>query len=320
MATFPSDQNLPNTQPVIRQTDCQYSFGDEAATFIIKFAGDTNAVVNKAAEFRKGTRVTLSDIQSKFSDLSSINTTGLYTSGKVTSSSSVTKQGHAQATITLQIPYSNKVASSASGADDPRKYKVVTWSEKSTQYEFPLGIYAGEGESASTINAGEFEAWKNMKTTDITKYKNFQYDLSGDTFTLGQQTMELAKKWYKGIEAVDRAYPEVVRTTNYYNYKGDALSVDNTLINQITETPNLYKIDTTPDAIWTHLFSNFSWVKSAFDVDIQPTEYDKLWNITVTEAWIGIDKEERGEWDENLYGATIPPRWKFADITGQNNN
>ena len=61
-----------------------------------------------------------------------------------------------------------------------------------------------------------------------------------------------------------------------------------------------------------------SWVKSAFDVDVQPTEYDKLWNMTVTEAWIGIDKEERGEWDKNLYG-NGNDRWKFAEITGQNN-
>ena len=34
--------------------------------------------------------------------------------------------------------------------------------------------------------------------------------------------------------------------------------------------------------------------------------------------WIGIDKAERGEWDANLYG-TGADRWKFADITGQNN-
>ena len=44
--------------------------------------------------------------------------------------------------------------------------------------------------------------------------------------------------------------------------------------------------------------------------------------MTVTEAWIGIDKNERGEWDVNLYGDTEiglaqNQRWPFADITGQ---
>lgn len=320
MATFPQDKNAYlSTDNVIRQVDCQYQFGDEAAIFTIKLAGETNDVVSKAAEFRKGTRVVWNDFKSKFAELSGLTLSGLYSSGKVTSSTSTTKQGSAQASIVVQIPYESKIASSASASDNPKKYKVVTWSEKSTQYEFPLGAYAGEGESASDCNAGKFDAWKNMKTTDITKYKNFQYDLSGTTYTLDGHTLELAKKWYKGVEAVDRAYPEVVRTTTYYNYDGDALSVDNTLVNKITETPDLYYIDDTPDGIWTHLFPNFSWVKSAFDVDIQPTEYDKLWNMTVTEAWIGIDKDERGEWDANLYGDGND-RWKFADITGQDPN
>lgn len=313
---IPTDKNLPNTNSVIRQTECQYSFGDEAATFIIRLAGDTNEVVKTAANYRQGTRIVWSDFKSKFAELSSLTLSGLYTSGKVTSSTTSTKKGSAQATITVQIPYENKVGTSSTAADNPKKYQTVTWSEKSTQYEFPLGVYAGDGQSASTINAGEFEAWKNMKTTDITKYKNFQYELSGDTFTLGAATMELAKKWYKGVEAVDRAYPEVIRTTNYYNYEGDELSVTKKLIDKIDDrSPNLYRIDNSISAIWSGLFPNMSWVKSAFDVETQPTEYDKLWNMTVTESWIGIDKEERGEWDENLYGATIPPRWKFANIT-----
>lgn len=319
MATLPSDKNTYlSTDKVIRQIDCQSSFGDEAATFTLKFAGVTQPVVDLAASYRKGKRVTLSDLKSKFSELSALNANEFEAAGKVTSSSSSTKQGSAQASISIAIPYKGKVDGGSAGSDGPEERKVITWSEKSTQYEFPLGIYAGEGTSASECNAGNFEAWKNEKTKNIANYKDFKYELSGEVFDLEGQTLELAKKWYKGIEAVDRAYPEVVRTSIYYNMRGNEDAVSASLINQIDEEPHLYEIDDTPDTIWTHLFNNFSWVKSAFDVDIQPTEYSKYWNITVTEAWIGIDKAERGEWDANLYG-TGADRWKFADITGQNN-
>jgi hypothetical protein len=321
---IPKDKNLPNTNSVIRQVDCQYSFGDDAATFMIKLAGDTNAVVATAANYRQGTRINWNTFKNKFAELSSDGIiSGLWTSGRVTSSTTSTKKGMAQATITVQIPYEGKVESSAVSADNPKPYQTVTWSEKSTQYEFPLGIYAGSSRSASAINAGDFEAWKNMKTKDITKYKNFQFDLSGATWDLQGMTLELAKKWFKGIEAVDRAYPEVIRTTNYYNYTGDDLSVTKKLIDKIDDrTPKLYYIDNSPSAIWSGLFPNMSWLKSAFDVVTQPTEYDDLWNMTVTEAWIGIDTVERGDWDVNLYGDTeigleADKRWPFADVTGE---
>lgn len=319
---IPTDTDLPNTRKVIRQVDCQYQFGDEAAIFTIKLAGETSAVVATAANYRKGSRIVWSDFKSKFDELKDLNLSGIYSSGKVTSSTSTTKQGSAQAAIVVQIPYENKIGSSEGAPDGPKKYKTVTWSEKSTQYEFPLGAYAGSSRSASAINAGDFEAWKNMKTTDITKYKNFQFDLSGATWDLQGMTLELAKKWYKGIEAVDRAYPEVIRTTNYYNYKGDELTVTKKLIDNLSVgDPKLFYIDSTPSAVWDGLFPNTSWLKSAFDVDTQPTEYNDLWNVTVTEAWIGINTIERGEWDKNLYGPDpiqldADHRWPFADVTG----
>lgn len=317
--TLPSDKNTYlATDSVIRQTDCQSSFGKEAATFTIKLAGQTQPVVDTASNFRTGKRFTLADLKAKFTELSALNASEFETAGKVTSSTSTTKQGSAQATIVISIPYKGKIDLNAGGSDNPEERKVITWSEKSTQYEFPLGVYAGEGTSASECNAGNFEAWKNEKTKNIANYKDFKYELSGEVYDLDGHTLELAKKWYKGIEAVDRAYPEVIRTSIYYNLRGNEDSVSASLINQIDETPNLYHIDDTPDAIWSGLFSNFSWVKSAFDVDVQPTEYKKYWNITVTEAWIGIDKDERGEWDENLYGDGAD-RWTFADITGQDN-
>lgn len=319
--TFPTDKNqYAISDNMIRQTDCTTNFSKDAATFTIKFAGDSGEVVNTASNFRSGTRVAVSTLTSKFQELSAMTTTGLETSGKVVSSTSTTKEGHAIATIVVSIPYSGKV--SIGQGDEPDERKVVTWKETSTQYEFPLGIYAGEGDSASECNAGDFDAWKNEKNKNIDNYKNFKYtykDAEGEEqeVELEGRTLDLAKKWYRGVEAVDRAYPEVVRVSTYYNMKGDEDEVDSTLIDKIDEDPNLYYIDDTPDSIWSSKFPDHSWLKSAFDVDIQPTEYNRYWNVTVTESWIGIPIDERGEWDGNLYGST--DRWTFAEATGQNN-
>jgi len=314
---IPSDQPLPNTKTVIRQVDCQYSFGDEAATFVIKLAGSTPDVVATAGNYRKGKRVLWSDFKNKFDELSGLTLSGLAPSGKVVSSTSTTKQGSAQATITFQIPYKDKLSLSEGSADNPEENKIVSWSEKSTTHEFPLAVYAGDADlsSGDEANAGAFEAWQNQKTKDNGLYENFQYEVSGQVKTLEGRTKELAKLYYKGIEAVERGYPEVVRTTRYLNYKSGLSSVREDLISQIDEKPNLYHIDSTPSAVWHPLFDKFSWLKTAYDVEIEPTEYDRYWNMTVTEAWRGIDIEERGPWNENLYGDG-DNRWKFATEEG----
>jgi len=310
---LPADKDTyAATDKVIRQTDCQYGFGKEAVTLNLKFLGDTAQAVGLAASFRTGTRVKLTDVKSKFGELSGLDASAIEASGKVTASTAATKQGSGAATIAVQFPYKGKV-SIAGGGDAPEERKVVVWSEKSTDYEFPLEIYAGEGESATDVNAGDLEAWKQEKTRDIGNYRNFCYTPpdGGTPVELEGHTLELAKKIYKGIESVKRAYPEVIRVSYYYNYKADKDEVDATLLGQIDETPDLYYIDSTPDSVWSDKFDGFSWLKVSFDVDPQPTEYDSYWNMTVTETWIGIDTNEKGEWDEDLYGAD-GTRWKFA--------
>ena len=312
--TLPADKDTyAATDKVIRQTDCQYKFGKEAVTLNLKFLGDTAQVVALAASFREGTRVKLSDVKAKFGELSGLDASAIQASGKVVSCTATTKQGSGSVSIAVEIPYSAKLSITSGGGDEPEERKVVVWSEKSTDYEFPLEIYAGEGDSASDVNAGDLEAWKQEKTKNIENYKNFSYMVEGDDepVALDGHTLELAKKIYKGIESVKRGYPEVIRTSYYYNYKADEDEVDSTLLGQIDETPDLYYIDSTPDSVWTDLFPDFSWLKVSFDVDPQPTEYAKYWNMTVTETWIGIDTNEKGEWDEDLYGAD-GTRWKFA--------
>ncbi len=315
---IPSDKDkYQSADKVIRQVDCQYSFGDEAATFVIKLAGSTADVVATAGNYRKGKRVLWNDFKANFDELSSLTLSSLAPSGKVVSSTSTTKQGSAQATITFQIPYKDKLYLSEGSADNPESYKIVSWSEKSTTHEFPLAVYAGDAElsSGNEANAGAFEAWQNQKTKDNGLYEKFQYEISGDIKTLDGRTKELAELYYKGIEAVERGYPEVVRTTQYFNYRSGLSSISADLISQIDEKPNLYHTDTAPSAVWSSLYDNFSWLKTAYDVEIEPTEYDRYWNMTVTEAWQGIDIDERGPWNKNLYGWD-PDRWKFATEEG----
>ena len=305
---FPSDSTA-STNKIVRQIDCQYTFGKERMTIILKFKGIASDVTTWTAKFREGYRVNLSDIRA-FSEATEIPTTNLEETGKVLQSTCSTTTGAANATITLAFPYSAK--SSWNLGEPAEDSAIVTWEEKSTDYEFGLEVYAGEDDP----NAGDFEAWKNEKNRNIENYKAFQYLPEGATEVVKlsdkPKTLELAKKYYAGIESVRRAYPEVIRTTRYFNYKsGDKDEVDATLLGKINETPNLYYKDSTPADIWDPIFpkNDFDWLKASFDVQTEPTEYDKVWNMTVTESWLGIDKTDRGEWDDDLYGDN---RWAFA--------
>lgn len=310
MNTFPTDKNTYLTSDtVIRQTDCQYTFGKDSVVFSLRFLGDVTEATQLAAAYREGTRVSISDMRTKFSELSVLNASSFESTGKVTSSICTTATGSGRTAITVSIPYSSKISLSS----DPDEKTVVTWSEKSTDYEFPIEIYAGEGTGSDEVNAGNLEAWKAEKTKNIENYKSFKFtapSLSAPVDLAGR-TLECAKKIYAGVESVKRAYPEVVRTTVHYNVKGNEDTVDRTVVQKIDEDPDLYYIDDTPNAVWQDKFPDFSWVKAAYDVQIEATEYAKFWNATVTESWIGIDKNERGAWDSDLYGAD-GTRWKFA--------
>ena len=311
MATFPVDKQLPNTDDVIRQTDCQYQFGRDGVTLTLKFMGDTTKVVDLTSSYRQGILVPLSTITGDFTELTGTNLTNLDAKGKVVSSVSQTKTGCASATIVIQIPYASKIVL---GENKPNKRIIVTWAEKSTNYEKPIEIYAGDNASSATnANAGDLDAWKNMKTKDIALYKEFKYTIEGqkEPVELTGRTLELAQKIYRGVEAVSRAYPEVIRTTQYINLKGDEDEVDKRPIKAIKETPKLYYRDQTPDAVWSSKFKHFDWLKAGYDVQVEATEYEGYWNATVTESWLGCDPDQEGTWDDDLYGAD-GTRWKFA--------
>lgn len=311
MSTFPTDKDqYLITDTIIRGVDCQYSFNKEAVNLMLKFTGDITTAVSLGSSYREGTRILLSDVKTKFSELSGLSNTVFEASGKVVASSVITKQGSATTTVSIRIPFKAKITPAQT--EEPESRKIVTWDEKSADYEFPMEIYAGEGDSSTLANAGYLEAWKEEKTKNIDNYKNFKFSIAdGAAESLTGRTLALAKKIYRGTESVRRSYPQVVRTTQYLNYKADEDVVDNTLITKITETPNLYERDQTPNAVWASKFPNFDWVKASYDVDCEPTEYAKFWNMTVTESWIGISTAERGTWDNNLYG-TGTNRWHFA--------
>lgn len=313
MTTFPQDKaKYEATDTVIRQTDCQSKYGESNAEFTIRFYGEAGAVTQLASSYRQNTRVPLSTLMSDFAELSSISASAFKTYGKVIQSSATTKEGGtAQATIVVAIPYDKKTIPSYEG-DEPEETKIVTWSEKSTKYEFPLEVFAGDVESDSTeyANAGDYAAWLKEDGTNAENYKNFAYGTTDGIVALSGNTLELAKKHYGGIENVERAYPEVIRTTTYSYIKGDETEADKSIVRQIDEEPNLYYIDNTPSATWSDKFSDFSWLKTSYDVEITESEYEGFWNAVVVESWIGVSIPERGAWDNDLYGKD-ESRWKF---------
>ena len=314
MATFPQDKpNYSANDKIIRQTDCQSKYGETTGDFTIKFNGDAASVIQLASSYRQNARVPLATLTADFAELSVIDPTEFKTYGKVLQSTAITqKGGTAIATIVVAVPYDKKTNPSY-GGDEPEQTKKVTWSEKSTKYEFPLQVYAGDVDSSSTeyANAGDYSAWLNEDGKNADNYKSFQYSTDGTTtVALSGNTLELGKKHYGGIESVERAYPEVVRTTTYQYIKGDEQEADASIVREIEEEPDLYTIDDTPSAVWSSKFANYSWLKSSYDVEITESEYEGYWNATVTESWIGISIADRGEWDADLYGDPAT-RWKF---------
>lgn len=328
MTTLPSDKpTYLATDKVIRQTECQYKFLSDKAEFTIRFMGDVAETTQLASAYRTNSIINQSTLTADFSDLSAVDFSKLENIGKVTSSVANTKKGCGTANIVIAIPYKQGGKISLTGQDKPEETKIVTWSEKSTKYQFDLKVYAGDvdPDSVEYANAGAYSGWLNEDGTNAENYKNFCYANGEETVALSARTLELAKKHYAGIENVERAYPEVIRTSKYQYIDGSDLTADESIIQEIDEEPNLYEIDDTPDSVWNSKFPDFSWLKATYDVDIEETEYEGLWNVTVVESWIGISIEERGPWDENLYGTT--DRWKFytksesdEPIDGGNNN
>lgn len=317
---FPTDKNVYDlTDTVIRQTECQYNYGEENLVVTLRFAGVTGDVVSFGSKYRVGTRIALSELKTKFDELSALGS-DFKTSGKVTASHSTTKQDHGEAVITIAIPYSGKInlAGGGGGEDDPEFSKSFSWQEKSTRYQFGLQVYAGDVDEDSNefANAGAYSGWLAEESRNAENYAAFKYTSDNGTTALSGRTLELAKKHYAGIENVERAYPEVIRTTNYVNLKARTSSIAD-LIDEIDENPNLYQIDTTPVSAWIGKFPYYSWLKTTYDVEATPTEYENYWNVTVTEGWMGVDEDERGPWDENLYSELSANRWKFytAELT-----
>lgn len=315
---FPADKNTYTlNDTIIRQTECQTTFGLNEAKFTLRFLGKTDDAVSLASHYREGTRVPKT-FTTKFAELSGADTSNLQNAGKVVSSTCTTKKGSGQTTVMVSIPYVGKITPE----DEPQQTKTVVWTERATKYEFPLEVYAGDVSANSTefANAGAYQGWLNENGQDAELYSSFEYSLpdTAEIIALSGNTLELAKKHYGGIDNVTRAYPEVIRTTRYQYIKGDEGEADATVIRKIDETPHLYEIDGTPSAVWNSKFPNVSWLKSAYDVELQETEYVDYWNATVVESWIGISIAERGAWDKNLYG-TGADRWKFYTAASGNN-
>lgn len=319
MTTLPQDKaRYTLADKAIRQTQCKTRFTNNSVIVEIRIKGVDTELVQLAASYREGQVLAVTTLKSKYPVLSNLPSAALDAVGTVKDSEVVLEEaGFASYTLRLSIPFKNPVT--LVGADKPTETKRVTWHERSCQYQYPLERYAGkiDGSHAESAyaDAGKFETWKNENGTDQALYNDFKIKNGDEEEELENRTLDLAKKQFAGIQAVERYYPEVVRISEYKWIEGDDEEVEKSIINHLDETPDLAKIDdATPNAVWSQKFPNTSWLKVGYDVQTSPTALEGFWDATVTETWRGVDKSDnQSGWDKNLYGES--DRWKFYNVT-----
>ena len=324
MTTLPQDKDTYNiSDKAIRQTQCKVRFTGNAAVVDIKIKGVDTELVQLAATYRDGQVLSVTTMKTKFPSLSNLPSSSLDTVGTVKDSEVVLEEGgFAVFTMKVSVPFLTHTA--LVGGDKPTETKRVTWHERSCQYQYPLERYAGKIDNdhseTSYADAGKFEAWKNENGTDQELYNAFKIKVDDEEEDLEDRTLDLAKKQFAGIQAVERYYPEVVRITEYRWIEGEEEEVEKSIIDHLDESPDLAKIDDdTPNSVWSNKFPNTSWLKVGYDVQTSPTTLEGFWDATVTETWRGVDKDDnKSGWDKNLYGDA--DRWEFYNVTDPESN
>lgn len=329
MTTLPTDKNSYSlTDKAIRQTQCKASFGRSSATLDIRIKGLASELVELAAKYREGQVVRLTDVKTKWPDFANLNPATYQVYGSVRQSEVTAEEGGNQGaygTYVLRISFPFKTRVVLSAGDEPDEEKIVTWQERSCQYQYPLERYAGKIDAQHTESsygdAGKLETWKNENGTDQALYGEFKIKVDGEEEALKDRTLDIAKKIFAGIQSVERYYPEITRVTEYRYIEGDDEEVEKSIIDHIDETPDLAKIDDTPDSVWAGKFPNTSWLKVGYDVQTAASQFEGYWNATVTETWRGVDKTDNSSgWDKNLYGSEAADRWKFYGVTSPQAN
>lgn len=329
MTNLPQDKDQYTiSDKAIRQTQCKTKFANNAVLVDIKIKGQAAELVELGGKYREGQVVPVATLTGKYPVLGSLPTGSLETVGTVKDCEVVFEEGiYATFNLRINVPFDGLVVPDE---NEPSEKKIVTWHERSCQYQYPIERYAGKTDAtedddlANTDNpdAGVFESWKNENGQSATNYRAYKTNIDGTDWELKGKTLDLAKKAYAGVQAVERYYPEVSRITQYKWVKGDEEEVQKSIIDHIDEDPALSEIDTGPDAVWSGKFPNTSWLKVGYDVQTATTSLEGFWDVTVTETWRGVDKTDnpRG-WDSNLYGARGgQDRWAFYDEPVANNN
>lgn len=189
----------------------------------------------------------------------------------------VQKRPGALGILSLLCAPVDQTSGGASPSTQPFK---VQWSVKSCRNDKSILAYCGGSAKREAL-----ELW--MKETDADALDQFGYlRPDGSVEPLNSQEQEIANKIKKGIDAVIRFYPIVIRKRFYHAYPTDSFNKIGFIDSLPSGAPDL---------------SGYDWLKVQDDCD----ENGDYW--LRTESWMGAIESEGG-WDEDLYGAN---RWRM---------
>lgn len=178
------------------------------------------------------------------------------------------------------------------------------WSIKSCRNDVSLLAYCGESVGGNPLR-WMLENW--LKETDQDLVAAYKYkDEKGSIVELTEPTVNLAKKFAKGVQSVMRFYPVIQRRRTYSGPPPACLEklgyIDTPSYTGTVSPSTKKKI---PDGLSTAIDA-YQWLKCQDDADEQS---DTKW--IRTESWMGIPKtdgENNAPWDADLYGDN---RWSM---------
>ena len=144
MTELPPDKNVyASTDKAIRQTQCKVKYGKSAVLLEIRIKGPTEELLELGGEYRGGQVVPVSTLTTKYPELDSLPTDSLETVGQVQDCDVVLEEGGSNGTystlvLKISVPYDGSLDP---GDNAPAQTKIVTWSERSCQYQYPLKRY-----------------------------------------------------------------------------------------------------------------------------------------------------------------------------------
>lgn len=210
--------------------------------------------------------------------------------------------GYGELTINCIPP--NPTSDVAGGGGTVTDPLTDLWSIKSCRNDVSLLAYCGESVGGNPLR-WMLENW--LKETDQDLVAAYKYkDEKGSIVELTAPTVNLAKKFAKGVQSVMRFYPVIQRRRTYSGPPPACLEklgyIDTPSYTGTVSPSTKKKI---PDGLSTAIDAH-QWLKCQDDADEQS---DTKW--IRTESWMGIPKtdgENNSPWDADLYGDN---RWSM---------